>query len=120
MTRPIYLDYAATTPADPLVIKKMQECLEINGNFGNAASLHYYGWAAANAIDQARHSIAESINAAPSGIIFTSGATEANNLAIKGLAYAYQDKGRHIITCQTEHKSVLEPCKFLESQGFFS
>jgi cysteine desulfurase len=118
MPKPIYLDYAATTPVLPEVVEVMQQYLGVEGDFGNAASLHYYGAAAASHIEQAREVIARCINAAPSGIIFTSGATEANNLAIKGLAYAYQHKGSHIITSKAEHKSVLEPCRFLESQGF--
>ncbi|MDO8953264.1 MAG: aminotransferase class V-fold PLP-dependent enzyme [Gammaproteobacteria bacterium] len=118
MAKPLYFDYAATTPLDPAVIAAMQSCLGIEGDFGNPSSLHYYGAAAANRIELARQQIADCINAEPREIVFTSGATEANNLAIKGLALAYQAKGKHIITCQTEHKSVLEPCRYLETLGF--
>ncbi|MDF2530135.1 MAG: Aminotransferase NifS [Gammaproteobacteria bacterium] len=118
MPKPLYFDYAATTPVDPTVCQKMQECLSREGDFGNAASVHYYGLAANHRIEEARQSIANIVNAEPQQIIFTSGATEANNLAIKGLAHAYQSKGKHIITSQVEHKSVLEPCQYLERQGF--
>ncbi|MDF2940767.1 MAG: iscS [Gammaproteobacteria bacterium] len=116
MPKPIYLDYAATTPVDPAVIQKMRESLE--QDFANAASQYFYGLAVSEHIETARQQIADCINAEPREIVFTSGATEANNLAIQGIARAYQDKGRHIITCQTEHKSVLGPCRYLEQQGF--
>jgi cysteine desulfurase len=118
MANPAYFDYAATTPVDPLVVQKMLGCLNFAGDFGNATSQHFYGRAASQHIESARQEIARTIHAEPREIIFTSGATEANNLAIKGIAFAYQDQGKHIITCQTEHKSILEPCHFLEQLGF--
>jgi cysteine desulfurase len=116
---PVYLDYMATTPVDPRVVKKMMECLDTSGNFGNSASVsHIYGWQAKEAIEQARHQVAELVNADSREIIWTSGATESNNLAIKGAAFFYQRKGRHIITNKIEHKSVLDTCRYLESEGF--
>lgn len=116
---PIYLDYMATTPADPRVKEKMLECLDREGNFGNAASrTHQYGWLADDAVEKARVQVAELINADPREIIWTSGATEADNLALKGAALFYQRKGKHIVTCKTEHKAVLDTCHYLESQGF--
>lgn len=119
MQLPIYLDYMATTPVDPRVTSKIIACLEQSGNFGNPASqTHQYGWHAHAAIENARQQVASLINADPREIIWTSGATEANNLALKGAAIFYQRKGKHIITCQTEHKSVLDPCRYLERQGF--
>ncbi len=119
MKLPIYLDYAATTPVDSRVAEEMMQCLTMEGNFGNPASRsHRFGWQAEEAIDQARHDIAELINADPREIVFTSGATESNNLAIKGAANFYKRKGQHIITVRTEHKAVIDTCRELERQGF--
>ncbi len=115
--RPIYLDYQATTPVDPRVLEAMLPFF--TEHFGNPASLtHAYGWEAEAAVSQARQTLATAINASPEEIVFTSGATEANNLAIKGVAEAYFGQGRHIITVQTEHSAVLDPCRYLESLGF--
>ncbi|PZV16519.1 MAG: IscS subfamily cysteine desulfurase [Pseudanabaena sp.] len=117
MKRPIYLDCHATTPVDERVLESMLPYFR--ESFGNAASVgHFYGWEAEAAIKLAREAIANAINAIPEEIIFTSGATEANNLAIKGVAEAYHQKGRHIITVQTEHSAVLDPCAYLQSLGF--
>ncbi|WP_026317935.1 IscS subfamily cysteine desulfurase [Algicola sagamiensis] len=119
MKLPIYLDYAATAPVDPRVAELMVECLTMEGNFGNPASRsHRFGWQAEEAVDVARHQIAELINADPREIVFTSGATESNNLAIKGAANFYSKKGKHIITVRTEHKAVLDTCREMERQGF--
>ncbi|WP_369789977.1 IscS subfamily cysteine desulfurase [Rouxiella sp. WC2420] len=119
MKLPIYLDYSATTPVDPRVAEKMMQCLTLDGTFGNPASRsHRYGWQAEEAVDVARNNIAELINADPREIVFTSGATESDNLAIKGAALANQHKGRHIITLTTEHKAVLDTCEQLEREGF--
>ncbi len=118
MRLPIYLDYMATTPVDPRVKEKLDQCLTIDGNFGNSFSSHVYGTRAKDAIEVARVQVADLINALPDEIIWTSCATEANNLALKGVAKFYSRKGKHIISCQTEHKSVLKPLKHLESQGF--
>ena len=116
---PIYLDYSATTPIDPRVAAKMAECLTIEGNFGNPASRsHSFGWTAEAAVDQARQQIADLINADPREIVWTSGATESDNLAIKGAAHFYRKKGNHIITLKTEHKAVLDTCRQLEREGF--
>lgn len=118
MRTPIYLDYAATTPVDEQVAEAMSQALTYDGAFGNAASNdHPYGWKAASFVDTAREQVAELINANPQEIVFTSGATESNNLALIGLANFYKDRGRHIITMKTEHKAVLDTCKFLEKQG---
>lgn len=114
---PIYLDYAATTPLDPRVFEKMAACFMQEGLFGNPASLHFYGRAAKEAIELARGEIASLIHAEPSEIIFTSGATESNNLAIKGAARLYQRKGKHLITLKTEHKAVLDTFMHLEKEG---
>ena len=114
--RPIYLDCHATTPVDERVFDAMKPYF--CDRFGNPSSTHTYGWEAESALKQARTLIAEAINATPEEIIFTSGATEANNLAIKGVAEAYFDRGRHIITVATEHRAVLDPCQYLESLGF--
>jgi cysteine desulfurase len=115
--RPIYLDCHATTPVDPQVLDKMLPYF--TEHFGNAASVtHAYGWEAEAAVTQAREAIAQTINATPEEIVFTSGATEANNLAIKGSAEAYYAKGRHIITVATEHNAILDPCRYLETLGF--
>lgn len=119
MQIPIYLDYMATTPVDPRVKDAMLACLTLDGNFGNAASkTHSYGWRAEEAISNARQQLADLIHANARSILWVSGATEANNLAIKGAAHFYSRKGRHIITCKTEHKAVLDVCKFLESNGY--
>lgn len=119
MNLPIYLDYMATTPVDPRVSKKMMECLNLDGNFANPASrTHAYGWRAHGAIESARQQVAALVNADSRAIIWTSGATEADNLAIKGAVHFYQRKGKHIITSQTEHKAVLDTCRYLETKGF--
>jgi len=119
MKLPIYLDYSATTPTDPRVAEKMMECLNLEGNFGNPASRsHAFGWAADDAVELARKQVAELVNCDPKEIIWTSGATESDNLAIKGAAHFYQKKGKHIITCKTEHKAVLDSCRQLEREGF--
>ena len=116
---PIYLDYSATTPIDPRVAEKMAECLTIEGNFGNPASRsHAFGWSAEAAVDRAREQVAELVNADPREIVWTSGATESDNLAIKGAAHFYRKKGNHIITLKTEHKAVLDTCRQLEREGF--
>ena len=116
---PIYLDYSATTPVDPRVAAKMAECLTTEGNFGNPASRsHRFGWVAEEAVDIARNQIADLVNADPREIVFTSGATESNNLAIKGAANFYGKKNKHIITVKTEHKAVLDTCRQLEREGF--
>lgn len=115
--RPIYLDCHATTPLDERVLAAMLPYF--TEHFGNPSSnSHLYGWEAEAAVKQARHLLAEAIHATPEEIVFTSGATEANNLAIKGVAEAYFQKGRHIITVQTEHSAVLDPCQYLRSLGF--
>lgn len=116
MSRPIYLDAHATTPVDDRVLQAMLPFF--TQHFGNSGSLHAYGWEAEAAVKQARAILAEAIGATPEEVIFTSGATEANNLAIKGVAEAYFAKGRHLITVQTEHSAVLAPCRYLESLGF--
>ncbi|HDR1020999.1 TPA: IscS subfamily cysteine desulfurase [Pasteurella multocida] len=119
MKLPIYLDYAATCPVDERVAKKMMEYLTVEGNFGNPASRsHKFGWQAEEAVDIARNHIADLIGADSREIVFTSGATESDNLAIKGAAHFYQSKGKHIITCKTEHKAVLDTCRQLEREGF--
>lgn len=116
---PIYLDYMATTPVDPMVAKAMARCLELSGNFGNpASSTHSYGWRAKEAVEKAREQVAKTVNASPKEIVFTSGATEANNLALIGAAQFYARKGRHIITSKTEHKATLDVCRHLEQSGF--
>jgi cysteine desulfurase len=115
--RPIYLDCHATTPVDERVLAAMLPYF--TEKFGNPASInHVYGWEAEAAVKQTREILATAINATPEEIIFTSGATEANNLAIKGVAEAYFPQGQHIITVATEHKAVLDPCKYLKSLGF--
>lgn len=116
---PLYFDYAATTPVDPVVAEKMMGCLTQSGLFGNPASRsHKYGWQAEEAVDIARHQVAELVNADAREIVFTSGATESDNLAIKGAAQFYADKGKHILTVKTEHKAVLDTCEQLEKDGF--
>jgi len=119
MKLPIYLDYSATTPADPRVAEKMMQFLTLDGTFGNPASRsHRFGWQAEEAVDIARNQIAELVGADPREIVFTSGATESDNLALKGAANFYQKKGKHIITSKTEHKAVLDTCRQLEREGF--
>lgn len=119
MSRSIYLDYSATTPCDPRVAEKMMQCLTIDGTFGNPASRsHKYGWDAEKLVDEARQNVAALIGADPREIVFTSGATESNNLAIKGTAAFHQSRGKHAITVKTEHKAVLDPMRQLERQGF--
>ncbi|MDW8847073.1 IscS subfamily cysteine desulfurase [Erwinia sp. MMLR14_017] len=119
MKVPIYLDYAATTPVDPRVATKMMACLTLDGTFGNPASRsHRFGWQAEEAVDVARNQVADLIGADPREIVFTSGATESDNLAIKGVAHNLREKGNHIITSQTEHKAVLDTCIQLEREGF--
>ncbi len=116
---PIYLDYSATTPVDKRVADAMMTCLTQEGNFGNPASRsHQYGWSAEKAVEEARKNVAGLINADPKEIIWTSGATESDNLAIKGAAHFYKKNGKHIITCKTEHKAVLDTCRQLEREGF--
>jgi cysteine desulfurase len=119
MQLPIYFDYASTTPADPRVVKKMQECLSLDGNFGNPASRsHSFGWKAEEATEEARSNVASLVNCDPREIVWTSGATESDNLAIKGSARFNKSKGNHIITSKVEHKAVLDSCRQLEREGF--
>jgi cysteine desulfurase len=119
MTAPIYLDFAATTPVDPLVAAAMSECLSEGGDFANpASSTHLLGRRAQARIERARDEVAALIGAEASEIIFTSGATESNNLAILGVARANADRGRHIVTSRIEHRAVLDPCRHLEKEGF--
>ncbi|CAB3962494.1 cysteine desulfurase [Burkholderia cenocepacia] len=116
-SRPIYMDYSATTPVDPRVVDKMVPFL--HEQFGNPASRsHGYGWAAEQAVEEARAHVAALLGADPREIVWTSGATEGNNLAIKGAAHFYQGKGKHLVTVKTEHKAVLDTCRELERQGF--
>ena len=116
---PIYLDYSATTPVDPRVAEKMCSYLTPKGEFGNPASRsHVFGWHADAAVEEARANVAALVNADPREIIWTSGATEADNLAIKGAAHFYQKQGKHIVTLKTEHKAVLDSCRQLEREGF--
>ncbi|MCB1690173.1 MAG: IscS subfamily cysteine desulfurase [Halioglobus sp.] len=119
MQKPIYFDYLATTPCDPRVVEKMVHCLSIEGNFGNPASRsHLYGWKAEEAVENARRQVADLINADPREIVWTSGATESDNLAIKGVAHFYVKKGKHIVTSKIEHKAVLDTCRQLEREGY--
>ena len=119
MKATIYFDYAATTPVDPRVAEKMSECLSAEGKFGNPASRsHKYGWEAEEAIEVARRQVADLIGSDPREIVWTSGATESDNLAIKGVAYFYKSRGKHIITSKIEHKAVLDTCRHLERDGF--
>jgi cysteine desulfurase len=115
----IYFDYASTTPVDPRVASKMMQYLTPDGEFGNPASRsHRYGWKADDAVEEARSHVANLVNCDPREIVWTSGATEADNLAIKGVARFYKSKGNHIITSKIEHKAVLDPCRQLEREGF--
>ncbi|EGQ8390706.1 TPA: IscS subfamily cysteine desulfurase [Vibrio cholerae] len=119
MKLPIYLDYSATCPVDPRVAEKMVQYMTMDGTFGNPASRsHRYGWQAEEAVDTAREQIASLLNADPREIVFTSGATESDNLAIKGVAHFYNKQGKHIITSKTEHKAVLDTMRQLEREGF--
>ncbi|MCB1762832.1 MAG: IscS subfamily cysteine desulfurase [Gammaproteobacteria bacterium] len=119
MKLPIYMDYSATTPVDPRVAELMCSYLTPDGKFGNPASRsHRFGWDADDAVEEARSQVAALINADPKEIIWTSGATESDNLAIKGVAAFYNKQGRHVITCKTEHKAVLDTCRQLERDGF--
>ncbi len=119
MKKPIYLDYAASTPVDPQVAQKMMACLTMEGNFANPASRsHLYGWKAEEAVETARQQVAELVNADPREIVWTSGATESNNLAIKGIAHLHRHKGKHIISSRIEHKAVIDALIFLESEGY--
>ena len=119
MKLPIYLDYSATTPVDPRVAEKMMKCLTLDGNFGNPASRsHVFGWRAEEAVEAARQQVADLVNADPREIVWTSGATESDNLAIKGVAHFYNTKGKHIVTSKIEHKAVLDTCRQLEREGF--
>lgn len=119
MMMPIYLDYAATTPVDPRVAEKMMACLTLDGNFANPASRsHIYGWRAEEAVELARRQVADLVGADPREIVWTSGATESDNLAIKGVAHALVERGRHIVTSAIEHKAVLDSCRQLEREGF--
>jgi len=119
MLRPVYLDHAATTPVDPRVAAAMAQCLTMEGEFGNPASAsHAYGDAVGALVETARAQVAACVGAAPAEVVWTSGATEANNLAIFGVAQYYREQGRHIVTARTEHKAVLDPCRELERRGW--
>ncbi|MBD2858275.1 IscS subfamily cysteine desulfurase [Spongiibacter sp. KMU-158] len=119
MQLPIYLDYSATTPVDPRVAEKICACLTQDGNFGNPASRsHLFGWKAEEAVENARRQVADLIHADPREIVWTSGATESNNLAIKGAAHFLIKRGKHIVTSKIEHKAVLDTCRQLEREGF--
>jgi cysteine desulfurase len=116
---PAYLDYAATTPVDPRVALRMAGCLTREGTFGNpGSSSHDYGDAAQAAVEAARAEVAAAVGALPADVVWTSGATEANNLALFGIAHYYRSLGRHIVTLRTEHKAVLDPCRELERRGW--
>ena len=116
---PIYFDYSATTPVDPRVRDKMVECLTLEGNFGNPASRsHMFGWKAEEAVEEARQHVADLVNSDPREIVWTSGATESDNLALKGAAHFYKNKGKHIVTSKIEHKAILDSCRQLEREGF--
>lgn len=116
---PIYMDYSATTPVDERVAAKMAECLTNQGHFGNPASRsHPFGWNADELVEQARDNVANLLGANSKEIVWTSGATESDNLAIKGAARFYREKGKHIVTLKTEHKAVLDTCRQLEREGF--
>jgi cysteine desulfurase len=116
---PIYFDYSATTPVDPRVAQKMSECLLAEGVFGNPASRsHQFGWEAEEAVEIARRQVADLVNCDSREIVWTSGATESDNLAIKGVAHFYKNKGNHIVTSKIEHKAVLDSCRHLEREGY--
>lgn len=118
MTTPTYMDYSATTPVDKRVASDMMKYLTMDGDFGNPASRsHYYGWQADDAVKKARSQVASLVGADSREIVWTSGATESDNLAIKGIAHFYKKKGNHIITLKTEHKAVLDTCRQLEREG---
>jgi cysteine desulfurase len=117
--RPLYFDYAATTPVDPRVAEAMGACLTLDGNFANPASRsHALGWLAEEAVEEARNDVADLIGADSREIVWTSGATESNNLAIKGVAENFAPEQCHIVTTAIEHKAVLDPVKHLEQQGY--
>src|SRR6056300_859615 len=119
MQFPIYLDYSSTSPCDPRVAAKMAECLTLEANFGNPASRsHKFGWKAEEAVENARKQVADLLNCDPREIVWTSGATESDNLAIKGAAHFYSKKGKHIVTSKIEHKAVLDTCRQLEREGY--
>ncbi len=119
MQLPIYFDYAATTPVDPRVAQQMSDCLLRDGTFGNPASRsHVFGWQAEQSVENARRQVAELLNADPREIVWTSGATESDNLALKGAAHFYRERGKHIITSTIEHKAVIDSCLQLEQEGF--
>ena len=119
MQLPIYFDYAATTPVDPRVAQQMSDCLLRDGTFGNPASRsHVFGWQAEQSVENARRQVAELLNADPREIVWTSGATESDNLALKGAAHFYRERGKHIITSTIEHKAVIDSCRQLEQEGF--
>ena len=119
MRLPIYLDYSATTPVDHRVAEVMSQCLTLEGNFGNPASRsHVFGWKAEAAAENARKQVADLVNCDPREIVWTSGATESDNLAIKGAAHFYAKKGKHIVTSKIEHKAVLDTCRQLEREGY--
>jgi len=119
MKLPIYMDYSASTPVDPRVAEEMMACLTPDGNFGNPASRsHLFGWKAEEAVETARRQVADLIGADPREIVWTSGATESDNLAIKGVAHFYHKKGKHIITSKIEHKAVLDATRQLEREGY--
>ncbi len=118
-SRPIYLDNSATTPVDPRVAEVMMQYLTVNTKFGNPASKsHAYGWEAEEAVEMARKEVAALIGADPKEVIWTSGATESDNLAIKGIAHFYHKRGKHIVTTAIEHKAVLDSCRQLEREGY--
>ena len=117
--QPIYLDYSATTPIDERVVAEMLKYMGPQSSFGNPASRsHSFGWSAESAVEAARKNVADLVGANPKEIIFTSGATESDNLAIKGVAHFNQKRGKHIVTCKTEHKAVLDSCRQLEREGY--
>src|SRR4029453_8201949 len=117
--RVVYMDYAATTPVDPRVAEAMAGCLTLDGTFGNSSSSgHVPGVAARRRVEEGREQVAQVIGAEPAEIVWTSGATESNNLAILGAARFHSDRGRHVVTAKTEHKAVLDPCRQLEKEGF--
>lgn len=119
MRAPIYFDYSATTPVDPRVMEVMMKCLTLEGNFGNPASRsHQFGWKAEEAVEEARQHVADLLHCDPREIVWTSGATESDNLALKGVAHFYKNKGQHIITSMIEHKAILDSCRQLEREGF--